>query len=113
MQGCATQLVDSTSSHTEPIATMTNKQTLIDELNKTIALANHEIEQKNWQEANIHLKNALNTLGYRYLKPVMEDDTGMKLIVADDFERKGLLEKSARLRLKMLQERFDLFKTNP
>jgi len=112
LQGCATQ-VHSTSSHAEPIVTMTNKQALIDELNKTIALANHEIEQKNWQQANLHIKSGVNTLGYRYLNPNIVDDSDMYLLEADVQERDGKLESATRQRLRTLQRRFELFQMKP
>ena len=90
-----------------------DKRLLIDKLNKTVALVNHEIEQKNWRQANLHIKNSLDALGYRYANPNVIDDSSMSIIIADDFEKNGFLEKSARLRLKTLQRRLDLFKTNP
>ena len=93
-------------------ANLTDKQTLIQEINQIISSANDEMGKDHWQEANIHIKNGLTVLGYRYSNSTMLDDTGMKLVVADDFERKGLLEKSARLRLRILQARLDIFKEN-
>jgi len=92
---------------------MTDKQALIEELNKIIALANHEIEQKDWQKASLYAKNGLDTLGERYFNPKVLDESSLKLVIADDFERKGLLEKSARLRLRTLEGRLDSFKANP
>ena len=112
LQGCATRAY-STSSHAEPIATMTDKQALIEELNKIIALANREIEQKDWQKANFYIKNGLDTLGGRYFNPNIIDDSGMNLVHADAQERDGKFESATRQRLNILQERLDLFKTKP
>ena len=99
---------------------MDNKQSLVDELEQIIALVNHEFDQNNWDQANIHLKKGLDILGNRYSRPitpdmkvVILDDTGMALVAAYDLEKKGLIEKSARLRLGILQERLDQFKANP
>jgi sugar-specific transcriptional regulator TrmB len=112
MQGCMSQ-VDSTSSHTESITTMNEKQTLIQEIDKMIESATDEINLSHWQEANDYLKKGLTALGDRYYDSRVQDDSGMKLVVADDFERKGFLERAARLRLKMLRERLDVFKGKP
>jgi len=110
-QGCTLQ-VNPIPSHTEPITTISNKQTLIQEIDGIIASANYEINQNHWREANTYLKNGLAALGNNYLNSSVQDDSSMKLVVADDFERKGLLEQAARLRLKMLQGRLDQFKSN-
>jgi hypothetical protein len=104
---------NSISPHQKPITAMTDKQALIDETNKIIASSRHDLEQRQWLLANLYLKNGLAALGDRYISHNTIDDSGMKLIVADDLERKGELERAARLRLKILQERLDQFKANP
>ena len=97
----------------ESIAVMNDKQLLIDKIEQLIALSSDDIAQNNWIQANTQLKKGLNALGDRYFNPNILNDSGMKIIVADDFEKKGLLEKSARLRLRILQGRLDQFKANP
>jgi hypothetical protein len=92
-----------------------DKNNMIQAINKFIELATYEINQNAWTNANYHLVNGLNALGFRY-KPTnvrYRDDTGMKLIVANDFERKGQLEQAARLRMDILKLRLDRFKSNP
>jgi hypothetical protein len=59
------------------------------------------------------LKNGLDILGNQYYSPKVIDDTGMHLIMADESERKGQLKEAANVRIKILQVRFNQFKSNP
>jgi hypothetical protein len=92
---------------------MIDKNNMIQTINQITELATHEMNQNNWISANYHLKIGLDTLGYRYTSLDIIDDSGMKLIVGDIFERKGQLEQAARLRMQILESRLNLFKLKP
>jgi hypothetical protein len=93
-----------------------DKNSMIQTINQIIKLATHEMNQNNWISANYQLVNGLNTLGNRYMPPpnvIFRDDSDMKLIVASDFESQGQLKRAAGIRMRILQSRFDEFKSNP
>ncbi|MDR2220238.1 MAG: hypothetical protein LBE24_06625 [Methylobacillus sp.] len=97
----------------KPATAATDKTAMIEEIEKILARANSEIEQEHWPEANTLLKQGLDTLGERHVRADVIDDSGMKLIAADDLEKKGQLENAARLRLKILEERLRQFRDKP
>lgn len=109
--GCIAQ-TNAISSFPEPATIMTNKQPLINDVNKFIADAKLEMNQGHWEQANLYLKNGLLILGDPHFNPNVIDDSGMNLAIADGFEREGNFENSARTRLPVLEDRFDQFKAN-
>ncbi|MDR2186570.1 MAG: hypothetical protein LBE62_00795 [Azonexus sp.] len=86
---------------------------MIENIEKIIARASSDIEQGRWPEANALLKHGLDTLGDRHARSDIIDDSGMKQVAADDLERQGDLEKAARLRLKILEQRLRQFTEQP
>jgi Tfp pilus assembly protein PilF len=91
------------------------KDNMIQTINQIIELATHEMNQNNWISANYYLKNGLNILGYRYMPRTtgFHDDSGMRLILANISEKEGQLKLAARMRMNVLQDRFNQFKLNP
>jgi hypothetical protein len=92
---------------------------MIQTINEIIKLATHEINQNSWINANYHLKQGLNILGFRY-KPRYKqlnviyaaDDSSTALVIANDFEKRGQLARAAHKRMDILKSRFDQFKLN-
>jgi hypothetical protein len=87
------------------------KDNMIQTINQIIGLATHEMNQNNWINANYHLKNGLDVLGFHYMPFGYRDD--MRFMMANDFERKGQLEEAVRRRMSILQNRLDVFESNP
>jgi hypothetical protein len=101
------------TSAAQPTADTMDHHALIEAAEQAIARASGEIAQGDWPAASTRLKNALTALGDRHARPGLIDDSGMKLIAADDLERKGQPENAARLRLRILQERLRWFREKP
>jgi hypothetical protein len=87
------------------------KNNMIQTINKIIGLATYEMNQNNWISVNYHLKNGLNILRSDYMPRGYFDD--MRRMTASNFERKGQLEEAVRRRMNILQNRLDVFESNP
>jgi len=73
--------------------------------------ADAEIAVQNWEAANKLIKQALDELGDRYYCLEVEDDTGLKLIAADNQEKGGRPDNAAHVRRSMLAERLEMLRS--
>lgn len=64
--------------------------------------------RKEMRAANARLDAGLRTLGNAYHRPGMIDDSGLSLVVALTDERRGRLERAARIKRHLLSERLKL-----
>jgi Tfp pilus assembly protein PilF len=87
------------------------KDNMIQTINQIIELAKHEMNQNNWISANYHLKNGLDILDLRYMHREYFDDA--RLTMAYLFEIDGQLEQADRKYIDILQNRLNVFKSNP
>lgn len=65
--------------------------------------------QQRFERAYDLYKQSLLHLGDTYRRDDLLDDTGMKLIVAEDFERKGEMGKASAALRRILEERLILY----
>lgn len=70
--------------------------------------SNKSMNQKAWESANTLLKQGLSGLGDRYLTNDIIDDSGLKLLVANDKENSGEVENAVKIRYSILDARLNL-----
>ena len=93
---------------------MNKDQTNIDDkillikIKEQLEKSDEERFEGNWKEANELLLQALAELGGRYYHPSSgTDDTGLKLIAANNQDKEGKLENAVRMRRRILSSRLD------
>lgn len=89
---------------------MTDKQLISRDISNYIDSAGTAMNRKDWQAANGILKQGLSAMGDRYMSPEVIDGTGQKLTLAQAEESAGNLEMATNIRLRMLVNRFEMFK---
>jgi hypothetical protein len=87
-----------------------SEKALLEKLTLQLEQADAEIAAQNWEAANKLLLQALDELGYRYLRSDIDDNSDMKLIEADIFEEAGRLDDAVRARRGILAERLEMFR---
>lgn len=85
-----------------------NDMVVIDNLLKQ---GNELIIKKDFQQAMIVFNEGIKQIGDSYLSNNIEDDTGMKLILANVEEKKGNLERAVYLKRNVLESRIQVFNT--
>ena len=88
-----------------------NDKTLYTVIKAQLEKADVEIAAQNWEVANKIIKQAMGELGDHYYCPEIEDDTGLKLIEADIFEKEGKLDNAVRARRRILASRLEMLRS--
>jgi hypothetical protein len=83
-------------------------ETLLRDVGALLSLAEKKMEAQNWVEANDLLKQGLAVLGFSYWTPEVVDDSGMRLILADQAEQEEKLELAAKFRRTVLKGRYQM-----
>jgi hypothetical protein len=74
-----------------------------------LALGKSKLANKDTQAAISCAQAGIDELGTKYTSPLTNDDTGMKLFVAEDRIEEGFSEDGARIMLNMLEIRTQLY----
>ncbi len=93
------------SQETEKSMELDAYKTLEQETSRSLEEATLAIEKMQWVSANDLLKAALSKLNYHYVVLDTIDDSGMKLVLADDQERTHKVESAAQIRHRVLESR--------
>jgi hypothetical protein len=88
-----------------------SSEALATEIEAILKAADRAIERQEWSSASGLLKRGLGRLGSSYFSPGTIDDSGMKLLAAEDQERRGHVQNAVRIRHRILSERLRMFQT--
>jgi len=101
-------LVNDQTANKSKDSCMRDNKTL--EIERSIKLADEMIRDGDYQSADKLSKRTLELLGSEYYSQGTIDDTGMGLIAAQIQEDKGEFKSASLIRLKILKERYEMFK---
>jgi hypothetical protein len=84
-------------------------EALVTEIEAIIKAADRAIEKQEWSSASELVKRGLDRLGNSYFSPGTIDDTSIKLLAAQDQERRGNVQNAVQVRHRILSERLMMF----
>ncbi len=114
VMGCAGAQVIS-NAPTQEESRGNSDQAVVLRVEKLFAEAIAAIDNKDWLRANALLKEGLDAVGNRYVRPItpdfaLLDDTGMALVLAFSEEKQSRLNHAAHLRKSVLSDRLWLLR---